>query len=87
MVGAWPRVREEASSERKWSPWQSKLAAQSRGALPALLFPGLCELTFMSHSICATYLGSTIPQEEETKVILEALISIGEFQNCSNEEL
>lgn len=41
------------------------------------------ELTFMSHSICATYLGSTIPHEEEAKVILEALISTGEFQNGS----
>lgn len=43
------------------------------------------ELTFMPHSICATYLGPTIPREE-AKVIPEALISTGEFQNCSNQE-
>lgn len=33
-------------------------------ALPTLLSLASHELTFMSHSICATYLGSTISHEE-----------------------
>lgn len=40
--------------------------AHSPEQQPSLLHPSLAshELTFMSHGICATYLGSAIPHEE-----------------------